>query len=43
LKNFAGSQDFKVKLGSTYGGSSFLTMGIDRSNHSSDDEEPLVK
>jgi len=36
MKNFAGAQDFKIKLGNSYGGSSFLGLGIDR-NHSSDD------
>lgn len=40
IKNFAGSEDFRVKLNS-YGVSGFLSM--DRSNQSSDDEEPLDK
>jgi hypothetical protein len=38
VKSFAGSEDFRVKVTNSYGGSGFLNM--DRSNHSSDDEEP---
>ncbi len=41
VKNFAGSEDFRVKVTNSYGGSGFLNM--DRSNHSSDDEEPQEK
>ena len=41
VKNFAGSEDFRVKITNSYGGSGFLNM--DRSNHSSDDEEPQEK
>lgn len=41
IKNFAGSEDFRVKLTTSYGGSGFL--GMDRSNQSSDDEEPQEK
>jgi hypothetical protein len=37
IKNYAGSDDFKVKLTSPYG-SSYLNINIDRSNMSSDDE-----
>ncbi len=43
IKNFAGSEDFKVKLTSPYGGSSYLNINIDRGNLSSDDEEPQDK
>lgn len=42
IKNFAGSDDFKVKLTSPYG-SGYLNITIDRSNLSSDDEEPQDK
>jgi hypothetical protein len=35
IKNFAGSEDFRVKLTTSYGGSGFLSM--DRSNQSSED------
>lgn len=40
LKNFAGSEDFKVKLTSPYGSSGYLNINIDRGNLSSEDEEP---
>ena len=43
VKNYPGSEDFKVKLTSPYGGSSYLNINIDRMNLSSDDEEPLDK
>jgi hypothetical protein len=36
IKNFAGSEDFRVKLTSPYGGTGFLSM--DRGNQSSDEE-----
>jgi hypothetical protein len=41
VKNFPGSEDFRVKITPSYGGSGFLSM--DRSNQSSDDEEPQEK